>query len=229
MNDNYDMEFKKVYNRLEKYIANKYKNDGKISEEILSKDEFKNDTSFWRNYRNLRNIIIHQDSVIHITKDGLNDFKKRVDNVIYPVLAKKICITNLYSAKTNTKLNEVLCEMKAKSYSNVPVLNDDKIVIGVFNYYTLFLYFNNHLDEIIVETDKLKIGDFSKYYSINSNVDIEFGFISKNDSLNQINNKYHSIVSKGKQMGALLVTENGKAKERLLGIITAEDIISANI
>lgn len=109
------------------------------------------------------------------------------------------------------------------------MLNDDKIVIGVFNYYTLFLYFNNHLDEIIVETNKLKIGDFSKYYSINSNIDIEFGFISKNDSLTQINNKYHSIVSKGKQMGALLVTENGNPKEKLLGIITAEDIINANI
>ena len=229
MNDNLDLKFKNVFNRLEKYVKEKYGSNIELSYDFLStKTEFSNDVRFWLNYRDLRNIIVHNENVANITEKGLEEFTKRVEYIINPPVAHKVCVKNVFKTKNSKKLVDVIQTMKENDFSNVPVVNDDEEVEGIFSYYTLFLFFSDNRSGIVIEPTEMCIGDFKKYYGIKSNSDNEFEFIAKKADLKEINNKYKTILNKGKQMGALLVTESGKKNEKLLGIITVEDIVKEN-
>ena len=51
------------------------------------------------------------------------------------------------------------------------------------------------------------------------------GFIKKTATVYEAEDRFKSVIGKGKRIDALLITENGHANESLLGIITPRDII----
>lgn len=218
--------FLQLWTKFEKWLKNKYKDFDVFSSESIHKNEIlKKDPNFWLSYKNLRNVIVHNDlniPIANITKKGLEDFNNKIDQIMHPKKAKDICIKNVYDAKYDSKISDILSEMKKREYTNVPIVDKNKEVIGIFNYYTLFLYVNDNA-EIVLEPEKMEISEFKKYYSLKNN-ELEFEFVGKEVNINDIMNIFDKNVETNKKIGALLVTENGKSNEKLLGIITIDDI-----
>ena len=96
----------------------------------------------WDAYRDFRNILTHDDRVndndiAEMTKEAYEQFTKMTDKIINPKRASNICIKDVYKAKDDTSLNAVLETMKQNDFSNVPVVDKDNHVIGVFSHYIL--------------------------------------------------------------------------------------------
>lgn len=78
---------------------------------------------------------------------------------------------------------------------------------------------DNREGGILIENEQ-KISEAFKYKEGNCFYD----FISRKDNLYQVIEIYNNVVNSGKRFDALLITENGKKDENILGIITSWDI-----
>ena len=120
-----------------------------------------------------------------MTKEAYEQFTKMTYKIINPKRASNICIKDVYKAKDDTSLNAVLETMKKNDFSNVPIVDKDNHVIGIFSHYTLFLYFDSN-SEVVVELQQAKIDMFKKYYTIGMNNEIAYKFVAKNTNINEI-------------------------------------------
>ena len=159
-----------------------------------------------------------------MTKEAYEQFTKMTYKIINPKRASNICIKDVYKAKDDTSLNAVLETMKKNDFSNVPIVDKDNHVIGIFSHYTLFLYFDSN-SEVVVELQQAKIDMFKKYYTIGMNNEIAYKFVAKNTNINEIISLFNKNKNEKKHLGALLVTANGNKNESLAGIITKDDIL----
>ena len=166
-------EFLAVFDKLEKYFQEKYK-IRHITDDLIEKYLTKPSTFFWIAYRNLRNIRSHNTKFIaNISEEGLKVFKKEVEKVVNPPTANSISTKNLYTITDKSNLSEVIQIMKKKNYSNVPVIDKNEFVKGMFNANTLFLYVNNKIkDGIVIDCPKTIIKEFKPLYEINDESDI---------------------------------------------------------
>lgn len=219
--DNYNAKFINQWNKFENAIG---VTKVKSSSECIEQDERLKDKKYWHDCRMLRNLIHHNNDFAQITKSGYEQFVKMSEKIINPIKASKICIQKVYCAKNSSNLNEVLLKMKENDFSNVPIIDNEKHIIGVFSHYTLFLYVNNN-SEVILEPQNLCIDEFKKYYLISANDETNYIFISKNESINNIIKIFNKNKNERKHLGALLVTANGNKNEPLYGIITKDDIL----
>ena len=225
--ENYNKKFLSLWKKFENSIS---VNNEQTTYEIIEHDErFFNKRKLWHTYRDFRNVLTHGDRVndndiAEMTKEAYEQFTKMTDKIINPKRASNICIKDVYKAKDDTSLNAVLETMKQNDFSNVPVVDKDNHVIGVFSHYTLFLYFGNN-SEVIVEPQKTKIDMFKKYYTIGMNNETAYKFIAKNTNINEIIDLFTQNKNEKKHLGALLVTANGNKNEPLAGIITKDDIL----
>ena len=188
--ENYNEKFLNQWNKFENAIG---VTKAKSSYECIEQDERLKDKEYWHDCRMLRNLIHHNNDFAQITKSGYEQFVKMSEKIINPIKASKICIQKVYCAKNNSNLNEVLLKMKENDFSNVPVIDNEKHIIGVFSYYTLFLYVNNN-SEVILEPQNLCIDEFKKYYQISANEETNYIFVSKNEPINNIINIFNKYL-----------------------------------
>ena len=119
-------------------------------------------------------------------------------------------------------INSILIEMNKKSFSQFPIFDNNKNIIELINTNSISRWLSLQLEEkgtILIENVKIK--DFIPHIEFKKN----YKFISKNYSIydayylfiNQIN-------TKNRNLDVLFISENGKEHEKLLGLITIEDI-----
>jgi len=218
LNNKFIDKFKKA----EAFIKGRYDAEW-LSDDIFEKNTIlKKNAVQWKQARDFRNLISHCNAgtYIKITEQGYEKFCKMADKFLNPKNAYDICVKNVYKAQNNDIFINVLNEMIAKNYSNVPIINEKEKVIGVFSSYTLALYINQNNKELIIEPSKLHMAEFEKYYSLTKNPDIKIDFVSRKTELADICQKFETD-----KCQVLLVNETGKQNEKLLGIITVEDLI----
>lgn len=221
MND----KFKNQYTKFESYIREKYKNFRNFNDDFIkSNDVLKSNPAFWMKYRDLRNYVTHNGDIVYINEEGFEKFRKATEEIMNPPSAYEICTKKVYSAKFNTKVKDVITTMKSSSFSNVPIINEKQEVVGIFNYYTLFLFLSEVNEKIIFDMEKDTVGMFKKYSAINSSEDVVVRFISQHSDLNEIVNIFNKLNYSKRKRSVLLVTENGKSNQKLLGIITLSDL-----
>ena len=111
--------------------------------------------------------------------------------------------------------------MKDESFSQFPVFDKDGYVIELINTNTISRWLAENIEngEIVIESPKAKdlLGsiEFEKNYK----------FISKNCDIYTAYQYFIDQIEKTKRnLDVLFITENGKEKEKLLGLITIEDI-----
>ena len=222
--------FRSEFVKFETFIKNNYTNEyrkehSNITDNLIDHLSILKNKDKWKNYRNVRNILSHNANLICVTEDTVNTFKKEVSNIIKKPSAIEICTKKVYSVDENENLTEVLNTMKENNYTNVPITNDKNEVIGMFNHYTLFLYFNKNSSKIVIEPQKLTIKEFQDLYELDKNQDTVFKFIARDADIDTINNLFEKFKNSSQKLEAILVTESGNAKQKLLGIITIENLI----
>ncbi len=223
LNNEFFEEFKKLECHSKKKNHNRSNDKTFIDNDII----LSRNKEFWNRYKDYRNILAHECDNNHftITEEGLNIFKNAVNKILNPLTAYQICIKNVFQVTENENISIVIKKMQKENFSNIPIIDNKKNVIGIFNSYTLFTFFLNNLHEIIIEPQKMTIKDFKQYYSLDINEDVKFEFISKNTPIEEMLNLIDRYKHKNQKIEAFLVTENGESSQKLLGIITSFDLL----
>lgn len=120
-------------------------------------------------------------------------------------------------------LNDILITMKQSSFSQFPVFDDDnQVVVELINTNTISRWVSGRLEEngtIMIE--QVKVKDLIPEIEFKKN----YKFISRNTSVYEAHEMFlDQINRKGRNLDVLFITNSGKPTEKLLGLITIEDI-----
>lgn len=113
-------------------------------------------------------------------------------------------------------------DMTKFKYTHIPILDENKNVIGVFSENTIFSYL---LEEEIVEVNNgMRFEDLDKTISLKKHSSEIFKFVKKTTTLREAKNIFKEELEENERIGMVFVTENSKKEEKILGIFTSWDL-----
>ncbi len=180
-----------------------------------------------RTFANLRNIIVHDstskynpiaDPHIEVVERYENILKELKDPPIAFDIATKA--SQLVFAVSDMKLKECVKIMHDKNFTYMPVA-EKGMMIGVLSGDSIFTYMRKNQKITIHDDFRIKeLGD-----AIKMHMDERYSFVSCYTPLNDVVEMYANEIQDGKRLGAVFVTERGYEDERILGMISAWDLI----
>ena len=178
-------------------------------------------------YGRLRNAIVHDNGEFVIAEPH-NDVVERIEKIerlltTPPKALEVVARRDVLSVHSSKSMREVITLIASSNYSNIPVFNDDNEIIGIANGQKMLDAFGKFLLSGGNETaflDSVKIEDMLSKIE-NSNY---YAFANKDVTVEQALALFHQ----NSKLLAVLVTENGGAKEKPLGIMTGSDVLKMN-
>lgn len=223
--------FLEIYNQIDKILKNKEQDEyvsftKKVktsSNKIIQahKDKI-------LDYAELRNAIVHNPRVgkdyIAIPIDKVvSDFEAILKKITSPTKVIPTFQFEVYGAKLRDDLDDILKKMYKHSFSQFPVFNEEGAVIELINSNTISRWLSKQTgkDGIIVENPTIEILipeiEFKQNYM----------FIDRNCDLYTAYSLFITqIETRNRNLDVLFITNSGRPKEKLLGLITIEDIAS---
>ena len=117
--------------------------------------------------------------------------------------------------------------MDSAGLSHLPVLDGKGRVVGVFSRSTLFDKILRKNDFVI--SSELTMNDLSDVIGLSSHTNEDFFFVARHTSVLSAFGMTLKRKAHDRQVGLLLVTEHGKPKEKLLGVITSTDLAKLSL
>jgi len=186
----------------------------RFKEELLSFGELRNAIVHNPRIGNKAIAEPHESSVLRITAlhEIITNPKKVIPEFQFKVLG----------AKKEEFINDILLEMKKASFSQFPVFDENENVLELINNNTVSRWLSSKIEEngtIIIEN--IKVADLLIEIEFNKN----YKFISRNTSIYEAYDLFINHINKQKRnLDCLFITHTGKSNEKLLGLITIEDI-----
>ncbi len=225
-------KFLSLFNEIEKYLAKLHGAGGfvpfsrlitELSGNYKVVEFYKDDL---REYAELRNAIVHQSRGELIAEPypvTVKQLKKILDDLQDPPRALDIASRPVYSCTTEDPVLEVIGEMTEKVYTHIPVY-DRKRFIGVFSEGTIVRWVNDFGRRDASLSKKIKIKDLKKCLGQPDDAFNSYRFIAEDSDVFSIQEDFLSFVDERRRLGVLFVTNTGKPKEKILGVITAWDL-----
>ena len=225
-------EFRKLFNEFEDETKKKlnYKYD-KIGEciSILAdkrRNPYFNERSFIEFCTRLRNIASHNnnDNYYLITEDTITKFKEVLNEVKHPYNVYSKATKNIYSKTINDKVLPTMNEMNEKSYTHIPIYDtDNKTLVGIFSENSLFQFLSDD-DHFIALDEHTTFDTIRKCIDLDKTKEI-VKFVSKDKLYDDVVSDFIKEFKEGNKLACIMVTENGKKTEKVIGIITSWDVI----
>ncbi len=223
-------EFREIYIEFEDITRNKF-NKKLTMDQCLKelkkqrRNPYLREESFIDFCKALRNINFHEknDNYYFITDDTINRLKRILDEVKHPFLVYDKATKNIYSNTLNDNVLSAMKEMNKESYTHIPIYdNDNRTLVGVFSENSLFQYVME--DNIINVDETTTFNDIKKCIDLNLSKEV-VKFVSRRKLYDDVVNDFIEEFKNKNKLSCVMVTENGKSNEKVLGIITAWDII----
>lgn len=224
-------KFGKLFIEFEVETKKKVNNDSLTLDECIKELKLKKQNPYIREdsfidfCRRLRNINYHNinDNYYLITDDTIDKLTEIVEEVKHPFKVSSKATINIYSKTLNDKVLPTMKDMNEKSYTHIPIYDEDnKNLVGVFSENSLFQYVME--DKIIEVDDKTTFNDIKKCIDLNLSKEI-VKFVSKDKLYDDVVNDFVKEFKNNNKLSCVMVTHNGKPTEKVIGIITAWDII----
>lgn len=177
---------------------------------------------FLKTCADLRNILSHENDICAPSESFLKHFLSIKDKICHPLTCYQACSKKIYSCVKEDSLLRVLKTMEYESLTHIPVLDEKGIVEGIFSRQTAFDYLSMN-EEISVDKNT-RISFFEEFLPLEDHLNEEFLFVSRNTKVDSVFPLLFKKREHEKNLSLLLVTENGKSYEKLLGILTVTDL-----
>lgn len=175
----------------------------------------------------LRNAIVHDNSDYVIAEPHIEVVEKieKIERILTtpPRALDVVARRDVLSVNAKKTMREVIMLIASSSYSNIPVISDDNEIIGIANGQKILDALGKYLlsggkcdtfmDAVKIE-DMLSKIEGSDYYA----------FANKDVTVEQTLSMFHQ----NQKLLAILITTNGGAKEKPLGILTNSDVVKMN-
>ncbi len=193
----------------------------KASQSIPVVKHYKDDL---KEFADLRNAIVHERTDGHVIAEP-NDMSVEklceiAKNLLDPPKVIPLFQKEVYKVDAAEPIAKAIELMYKKSFSQIPVYKG-KDCIGLLTSDTIVRWLGASVEgEIISLEDTLVSMVFKEYTEDKDN----YLFLKRNATLFEVIKHFQDYAAKGKKVDAILITENGKGNESLLGIITAWDL-----
>lgn len=223
-------KFLSLFNEVEKKLRKLTNNDEKVSFFELV-EESAEISSVVRNYKedlkkfaNLRNVIVHEFGTEKRFIAEPNDLAVSHLSNIYKNLTAPPKVIPEFQVKVeyvfiNDPISSALKVMYNKSYSQLPVYEGD-VFKTLLTTNTITRWLGACVNEDIFSLSETPISDVLKFTEENDN----FCFIGRDSTLFDVVEEFQTYVKRGKKLDAILITQNGRPSEKLMGIITVWDL-----
>ena len=178
-------------------------------------------------YGRLRNAIVHDNGEYVIAEPHIEVVEKieKIERLLTtpPKALEVVARRDVLSVHSSKSMREVITLIASSNYSNLPVFNDENEIIGIANGQKMLDSFGKFLLSGGNETaflDSVKIEDMLSKLE-NSNY---YAFANKEVTVEQALALFHQ----NSKLLAVLVTENGGAQEKPLGIMPGSDVLKMN-
>lgn len=176
-------------------------------------------------FHDLRNAIVHEKYDEVVIAEPNEWATKRIEEIVSILVSPPkvgILLKNkpaLFELNFNDKISTALKNMSEKDYSQVPIHNKD----GTISLLTS--------DKIIKWLGAIDIKEIIKFENIQIHQVLNSKeqnkkpiFISINDNIISIKQKFFEASNKGERIDAILITNSGKQNEKIINILAVEDL-----
>lgn len=178
-------------------------------------------------YGRLRNAIIHnnnEDIVIAEPHESVVENIEHIEKLINkpPLVLDTVARKDVLTVDASASMKDVILLMTKSTYSNIPVYKKETL-IGIANGQKILNSFGQYIlagGKADVFLNSVKIEDMLSSLDNNDYYLVADSKISLEDALNA----FHA----NPKLLAILITRNGKLKEKPLGIMTGKDVVEAN-
>lgn len=166
----------------------------------------------------LRNFLSHgnQNDLVIVTDEALKLIEDVHTQVLRPKTAFDIKSNDVAFFQESSTLAAILELIKIKDYTKFPVKNDEKEIVGLLTSNGITHWLSQHAEAKTFSIDDTTARDILALDENKNN----FSFIKQDATIYEAEAEF-----KDKNIEALLVTQNGKNIEPILGIITRFDIV----
>ncbi len=230
-----ELEFLSLFNDLEKYLRITYHSSDysytgfvtrlyqikKSKENMIINNSHNFDVI--KQAAQMRNIIAHNNDVLIPSDKFLDEFKTIVKKITKPLTVRQIMTDyrDLLTMSLEDTIGDTIDSLKKAGYSTIPIIDKDELV-GIFTEKSIFDYLSLRRNKSV---DKgMKINDIIEAIDLNNHPRKYYDFVSVHTNIYEAYNIFIKDISQRREMLLLLVTENGKQGEHLLGIVALRDI-----
>ena len=225
-----------IYNELDKHMRECLQAKTGTPNSYLINQMAKNNRSFSKYkedllaFSRLRNAIIHNpfkkdaDPIAEPHENVIKLYEEIKNQLTCPPSALSTIAVqrrNIYAAYLESKVLDVMGTMVKKSFTHVPILENDRIV-GVFSENTFFSFVSRNKDVMFLRNTLIK--DFNDYIDVNGNISEYYEFVEKSTLLTDVEEMFQKSFKLNKRLAVVFITENGKQSEKLLGLVTVWDL-----
>lgn len=183
---------------------------------------FKNDL---QKFRQLRNIIIHHDKVI---AEPNNETVLKIEQILKFLKLPPQIETFLKNKKApfcldmSDSIERAVKIMHSEDYSQIPIYDKNSFK-GLLTTNTITQWLGAPSNDDLISLRETKIYDIIKFEENERKIK-PYTFMSRKENLFDLIDKFKKSYEKGVKLDAILITENGKNSEKLLGILTIWDL-----
>lgn len=176
-------------------------------------------------YSELRNAIVHERTEMNYAiADPYIDTVKAIEWIAEQITAPKQIIPTfekkLKVLQADLELSNVLAMVKETEYSQFPVYQNEQF-IGLLTDKTLLHWIAQQMNGDIQQLLRTKVMEIAKDVKKTSH----YRFVPKTMDIYQAEALFIDNIKKHQRLDALLITEEGKANQNLLGMVSPHDLI----
>jgi len=181
---------------------------------------------FFKTASDVRNILAHEENPIVPTDAFLKRFLALTEAFLNPLSCYQAATKAIVSVSLKTPIPTAIARMEKEGLSHLPILDADGVVLGVFS---RSAFFDAMAEQGKIEVDEeARVIDFLSVSGLESHHNESFPFVPRDLSVRKAYEGMMRRKPHEKNVALLLVTEHGKSKERLLGVLTASDLARVN-
>jgi len=172
--------------------------------------------------RELRNTLVHtrdEDYIAEPTEETVNTIEEIAELLMNPPRVGQLFRKDVFCLHKSEPIGRAVEVVLHESYSQIPIYEDDRFV-GLLTTNTIARWLGSCIQEEIVSLQETRIAEVLQYTEDEDN----HQFISRRATLFHVLDAFASYERQGTRLEAILITENGKPSETLLGIITIWDL-----
>lgn len=227
-------EFVDIFNKLEQHLSKNSKKDTYIT---FSRKVIDSNNQIVKKYKDellslaaLRNAIVHSPKIGGKPIAEPHESTVRRMNELFMKISKPQRVYPLFKfdvigAQEEDYINDILITMKTNSFSQFPIYNEDDTVLELISTNTISRWLSSKIEaEGSFLMENVKVKDFIPEVEYVNN----YRFIAQDKTVDDAYQMFINQINNNKRnLDAVFITKNGKSSEKLVGLITIEDI--ANI
>ena len=222
-------EFIQLYNQLDEHLAQITDEDARtpfyslVERAVKDNLILKREEVSLKKYGSLRNLIVHdanypEHALAEPTEETLGHFKRIVQRLMDPVTLNDFC-EKVHTFSKDDPLIGALEHMRESDFSQVVVREQGELSLLTTEGVAKWL--EQQIQEEVINVADAVIEDALAFELPKS-----FHLMSRRDTLEQAQAAFLSAVERGKpRLYAVIITENGRAHETPLGVVTPWDVI----